>query len=292
MNVISIQSQVVHGHVGNSAAMLPMQAHGLTVAAVPTILLSNHPHYPTMRGRVLDTDLVSELLIGIEERGLIQEAGVLVTGYLGSVAIGEIVADFVARAKVLNPNLLYICDPVIGDEDLGIFVEPGLAELFAERLVPTADCITPNQFEFGLLSGGSIRSVDALLTAAVEFKAHGATGVVVTGCLLDDTPPSQVETIVSGPIGAWRLTTPRLPIRPAGTGDLFTGLLSAKLATGDALPQAAASAVSACFAVLERTVADGAYEMRLAQSLSDLAHPQRLFRGTWIEVGGRGVAHV
>ena len=89
MLVISIQSQVVTGHVGNSAAVYPMQAEGVTVAAVPTTLLSNHPRYPTTRGRVLDADLVADLLLGVEERGLIEQAAVLITGYLGSPAIAS-----------------------------------------------------------------------------------------------------------------------------------------------------------------------------------------------------------
>src|SRR5215470_13582909 len=110
MLVISIQSQVVHGHVGNSAAVYPMQAEGVSVAAVPTTLLSNHPRYPTVRGRVLDAALVAELLRGVEERGLVEQAAVLVTGYLGSRENAEIVADFAERALRKNPGLVFLCD--------------------------------------------------------------------------------------------------------------------------------------------------------------------------------------
>ena len=113
MLVISIQSQVVTGHVGNSAAVYPMQAEGVTVAAVPTTLLSNHPRYPTTRGRVLDADLVADLLLGVEERGLIEQAAVLITGYLGSPAIAAVVADFAERALERNPKLVYLCDPLM-----------------------------------------------------------------------------------------------------------------------------------------------------------------------------------
>src|ERR1051325_7285024 len=116
MLVISIQSQVVHGHVGNSAAVHAMQAEGVNVAAVPTTLLSNHPRYPTVRGRVLDAELVADLLKGVEERGLVEQTRVLVTGYLGSPANAGVVADFVERARRTNPDLIYLCDPVIGDD--------------------------------------------------------------------------------------------------------------------------------------------------------------------------------
>ena len=104
MNVISIQSQVAYGHVGNSAAVFPMQMHGIDVIAVPTTLLSNRPGYPTIRGRVLDAQLVADLLLGIEERGAVDTAQMILSGYLGSPGIAAVVADFVARTKAKTPR--------------------------------------------------------------------------------------------------------------------------------------------------------------------------------------------
>src|SRR6202012_5449844 len=112
MNVISIQSQVASGHVGNSAAVFPMQMHGIDVVAVPTTLLSNRPGYPTIRGRVLEAELVADLLLGIEERGGVYAASMILSGYLGSAGIAGVVADFVARAKSRNGALRYTLDPV------------------------------------------------------------------------------------------------------------------------------------------------------------------------------------
>src|SRR5580704_5956244 len=123
MSVISIQSQVAFGHVGNSAAVFPMQMHGIDVIAVPTTLLSNRPGYPTLRGRVLDAELVADLLRGIEERGALDDASMILSGYLGSAQIADVVADFVARAKIRNPKLRYVLDPVLGDRDRGLFVQ-------------------------------------------------------------------------------------------------------------------------------------------------------------------------
>ncbi len=263
--VISIQSQVVHGHVGNSAAAPPMQMLGLTVAAVPTTLLSNQPGYPTMRGRVLDADLVADLLLGVEERGLVEAAQVLVTGYLGSHKIGVAVAEFVDRARVRNPDLIYVCDPVIGDDDLGVFVSAGLPDLFRDRLVPEASIITPNQFELELLAGMPARDVGALQMAVALLRRR--TGrAVVTGCALNDTPAGHVETIVCDGALVHRIATPRLPIRPSGTGDLFTGLLVAHLCNGGDLISASDKAVAGVFAVLQRTEADRSYEMRILSS--------------------------
>lgn len=261
--VISIQSQVVHGHVGNSAAVFPMQAKGLEVAAVPTALLSNHPHYPTMYGQVLDPDLLAGLLRGVEDRGLVEGAAAVVTGYLGSVENAEVVAAFVERARDRNPNLIYVCDPVMGDDDLGIFVQQELIGVFRDRLVPTADIVTPNQYELGLLSGRDVRSEAAVATAMSVLAARGAGAAAVTGCVLNDTPADEVETVAWTPADVSRTSVPRLPIRPCGTGDLFTALLVAGLCAGDDVPTAAASATREIFAVLERTQAAAAQEMRI-----------------------------
>jgi pyridoxine kinase len=101
---------------------------------VPTTLLSNHLHYPTIRGSVLDAELVRDLLTGVEERGLVDACGVLITGYLGSAAIAAVVIDFVRRAKARNPKLLYLCDPVMGDADPGFYSPKTCAPSFVKAL--------------------------------------------------------------------------------------------------------------------------------------------------------------
>ncbi len=270
MIVISIQSQVAWGHVGNSAAVPALQALGVAVAAVPTTLFSNHPRHPTLRGRVVDPDLLADLLRGVEERGLIGKAAVLLTGYLGSPANAEIVAGFVARARAANPALLYVCDAVIGDDDSGVFVKEPLPALFRDRLVPQADIATPNQFEVEVLSGRPARTLADLRAAVAVLQATGTRCVVVTGCTLAETPAGMVETIAFDGGTMIRVPTPRLAIRPSGTGDLFTGLLVAHLVRGQPFPAAVEAAVAGIFAVLKRTEVEGSYELSLAPSLAEI----------------------
>ena len=261
--IISIQSQVFHGHVGNSAAVFPLQVKGIQVAAVPTVLLSNHPHYPTMFGQVLAPDLVKGLLRGIEDRGLIESSNVLITGYLGSVENAKIVAAFAERACARNPQLLYVCDPVMGDDDLGLFVKEELVDVFRNCIVPLAHLITPNQYELQLLSNQVARSIDNVVSAMGSVCSTGPDRIVVTGCVLEDTAPDIVETISHSTAGVSRIPAPRLSIRPCGTGDLFTALLVARLTAGQDLAQAAAGATGEVFAVLERTQEEGSSEMCL-----------------------------
>jgi pyridoxine kinase len=262
MLVISIQSQVVHGHVGNSAAVYPIQAEGVNVAAVPTTLLSNHPRYPSLRGRVLDAELVADLLAGVEERGLVEQASVLVTGYLGSPANAAVVADFVERALSRNSKLIYLCDPVIGD-DGHIYVADGILEVVRQRLLPAATLTAPNQFELELLSGMRIADAQGLRAASAALAGPGRIDVVATGCTLADTQQGQVETILCADGQLSRFATPLLPIRPCGTGDLLTGLIAAHLARGGATGTAVRMAVETVFAVLERTQRDGSVELNL-----------------------------
>ena len=229
MNVISIQSQVAYGHVGNSAAVFPMQMHGIDVIAVPTTLLSNRPGYPTIRGRVLDAQLVADLLLGIEERGAVDTAQMILSGYLGSPEIAAVVADFVARAKAKNPALRYCCDPVLGDRDRGLFVHADIPPLVRDRLCPLADIITPNHFEFEWLCGAKAATIDQVIEAARALIARGPSTVVVTSAELADTPDGEIETLAveraKEAFKAWRVRTPKLPISPNGTGDLFAALL-------------------------------------------------------------------
>lgn len=269
-SIISIQSQVVHGHVGNSAAVLPMQAHGLNVAAVPTTLLSNHPGFETMRGRVLEPELVGDLLRGVEERGLIETSRYIVSGYLGSRANGEVVAAFVKRARQRNPDIIYICDPVMGDAHLGVFVADQVVECLCDELVPLADLLTPNQFEVGLIVGSRPSTWRELAAAVVQIQARRGARVVVTGCTLADTPAGSLENIVFDGKNRTRLTSPRLPMVPVGTGDLYTGLLNAKLARGDTLVEAARRAATAVLDILERTMAENEHEMQLGSVIETL----------------------
>jgi pyridoxine kinase len=279
MNVISIQSQVAFGHVGNSAAVFPMQMHGIDVIAVPTTLLSNRPGYPTIRGHILDRELVADLLRGIEERGAVDAATMILSGYLGSAGNAAVVADFVARAKAKNPALLYCCDPVLGDRDRGLFVHTDIPPLVRDLLCPLADIITPNHFEFEWLCGAKTASIDQVLKAARTFMARGT--VVVTSAELADTPEGEIETLAveraEEGFKVFRVRTPKLPISPNGTGDLFAALLVAARVRGFATPEALSHAASAIFAVLERTAASGTEEMRIVESAEWLVHPQRKF---------------
>jgi pyridoxine kinase len=281
MTVISIQSQVAYGHVGNSAAVFPMQTHGIEVIAVPTTLLSNRPGYPTIRGRVLEAQLVADLLLGVEERGAVDTCQVILSGYLGSPDIAAVVADFVRRAKARNPALLYCCDPVLGDRDRGLFVQADIPALVRDLLCPLADIIIPNHFEFEWLCGTKATTIDQVIAQAKTLSVRGPSTIVVTSAELADTPDDAIETVAversNEGFEAWRVRTPKLPISPSGTGDLFASLFASARVREMRTPDALAHAASAMFAVLERTAISGTEEMRIVESAELLTHPPHQF---------------
>jgi pyridoxine kinase len=277
MTVISIQSQVAFGHVGNSAAVFPLQMHGIDVIAVPTTLLSNRPGYPTVRGRVLEAQLVADLLLGIEERGAVDACQLILSGYLGSPEIAAVVADFVVRAKARNGALHYACDPVLGDRDRGLFVQANIPPLVRDRLCLLADIITPNHFEFEWLCGAEAKTIDQLIAQAEALIARGPSTVVVTSAELADTPDGQIDTLAVERSRAFRVRTPKLSISPNGSGDLFAALYVAACIRGADTPDALGHASSAIFAVLERTAARGTEEMRIIESGDLLVRPKRRF---------------
>ena len=261
--VISIQSQVAYGHVGNSAAAYPMRACGVEVVEVPTTLLSNHPHYATIRGRLLEADLVADILCGLVERGLDQRAAAILSGFMGRAETASAVAAFVRQAKAANPRLVYACDPVMGDADLGFFADEPLRAVFARELVPLADIVLPNAFELGALSGVPVTGAEAVVAARA---ALGRPAVVATSVPVPDRP-DRLATVTVSDAGCTVIEAPCLPVRPAGTGDLLSGLTVARLALGLDLEAAVARAVAGVAAALARTPCEAWAEMPIVAAI-------------------------
>lgn len=262
--VISIQSQVVMGHVGNSAAAFPMLAAGLEVAQIPTVVFSNTPDYPTLRGRPVPADFFADLLQGAWERGLPERAAYIVTGYIGSPEVAGLVADFVARAKAANPALTFLCDPVMGDEAPGLYVPETIANVLRDELLPLADIASPNPFEIAYLTGQPIAELADLPRAAGALGMAAGAHLIATGCRLRETGAGMLESVVLGPGGISRHPTPHLPVALAGTGDLFAGLVVAALGRGRDLAAAVDFAQTQTSRALSHAAALGAKEVVLS----------------------------
>jgi pyridoxine kinase len=263
MNILSIQSWVAYGHVGNAAAIFPMQRLGAEVWAVNTVQFSNHTGYGAWRGMVLPPSHIRDLVVGIEERGVLPGCDALLSGYLGDPDVAEAVLDARMRVRQANPAALYCADPVIGDDGTGIYVRPGVAELIRDRIVPAADILTPNLFELKYLTGLPCDSLDEVKAAVASLQARGPRRVLVTSLRTHDTPADHLDL----------LRAPLLPLAVNGAGDAVAALFLVHCLTTGSAAAALGAAGSSIFGVLRRTAELGQREIALIAGQEELVAP-------------------
>jgi pyridoxine kinase len=262
--VLSIQSEVVRGHVGNSAARFALQRVGVDVWAVPTVLLSNHPGHGKVRGETMPAQRIDDLVAGLEAHGWLARCDAVLSGYLGAPEQARAVADAVRRVKAANGRALYLCDPVFGDDD-GAYARAGVAEAMARDLLPLADIVTPNRFELSSLTSKRIADAGDAVAAA---RTLGVAEVVVTSVQF---PAGQIGTVVVTRDGAWVTSSARLDAVPHGSGDLFAALYLAARVRGEGVAGALERASSAVDFILRASV--GADELRLIEHQHGLLEP-------------------
>jgi pyridoxine kinase len=277
MNILSVQSHVSFGHVGNAAAVFPLQRLGAEVWAVNTVQFSNHTGYGAWRGQVFGADLVRDCVHGIEERGALPRCDAVLSGNMGDAAIGAAVLDAVARVKAANPAALYCCDPVIGDVGRGIFVRPGIPEFMRDQALPVADIATPNQFELEWLTGAGVADLAAAKRAVAALQARGPGCVLVTSLHLADTPEDAIELLAGERGQFWRLRTPRLPVSVNGAGDAIAALFLLHRLRSGAAPAALSAAASSVYGLLRRTAEAGSREVLLVGAQEEFVAPSRSF---------------
>ncbi|QEW03154.1 pyridoxal kinase PdxY [Microbacterium lushaniae] len=277
MKILSIQSAVAYGHVGNSAAVFPLQRIGVEVLPVYTVNFSNHTGYGAWRGPLIDPADVAAVITGIEERGVFPQIDAVLSGYQGGAGIGDVIVDAVGRVKAANPSALYACDPVMGNAKSGCFVAPAIPELLRERVVPVADIITPNQFELGFLTGTQPDTLESTLDSVDAARAMGPHTILVTSVERPDREPDTIEMLVADDSGAWIVQTPLLPMKANGSGDVTAALFTAHYARTRDAADALARTASSVFDLLQRTLDSGERELQLVESQEAYAHPRMQF---------------
>jgi pyridoxine kinase len=283
MNLLSIQSHVAYGHVGNSAAVFALQRLGVEVWPIHTVELSNHPGYGACRGRTADAVAIRELVAGIAERGVLGRCDGVISGYVGTADIGAEILAAVAAVKAANPAARYCVDPVIGDADRGVYVRDDVAGFIRARAVPAADVATPNQFELEYLIDRKVATLAEAVAAIDALHARGPGVVLVTSLATAETPPDAIDLVVSDASGRFRLRTPKLTLAANGAGDAIAALFFAHLLRTGSAAAALAQAASSVFGILRRTAAAGAREMPLIEAQDEIVSPSQVFRPEPIE---------
>jgi pyridoxine kinase len=313
---LTIQSHVVSGYVGNKCAVFPLQLHGFDVDPILSVQFSNHTGYGTWRGDVMTGDQLQAIVEGLESNGLLDGYTHVLTGYIGSASMLRTVARLVRKLKMLNPQLVYVCDPVLGDNGK-LYVPAELVGIYRDEVVPLATMLTPNQFEAELLTGMTISTENDALVACKQLLATGPTSVVLTSLDLEEHElkngdssgaqhhqshitllGSTTEPQKGSGKAAFRIVVPRIPSYFTGTGDLCAALLLAwSTKMPNQLGNAAEKAVASLQGVLRRTAIAqaeaeasgktgiGCRELRLVQSQDELLRPEveETARVTWLE---------
>ena len=278
MNLLSIQSHVAYGHVGNAAAVFPLQRLGVEVWPIHTVQFSNHTGYGAWRGEVFDAAQIREVMQGIEERGVLPRCDGVLSGYMGSAETGEAILGAVGRVRAANAKARYCCDPVIGDVGRGVFVRPGIPEFMRDRALPAADVVTPNQFELDFLSGLTTRSIGETVKACGTIHAMGPKSVLVTSLHVEDTPKDRIDLFASGPDGRFRCRTPLLDISVNGAGDAVAALFFAHYLHSGSTAEALSRAASSIYGLLRRTAKAGSREILLVDAQEEFVKPSRMFQ--------------
>ena len=270
--VLSVQSWVACGNVGNTAALFPLQRLGCETWCLNTVVFSNHTGYGKWRGETVPASEIATLFEGIAELGVLSRCDAVLSGYLGEAETGPVLLDIVARIKKANPRALFCCDPVMGDVGLGYYVRAGIPEFFRDRALARADVITPNRFELEWLSGGPVRSLAEACDAVAALRQLGPRIVLATSL---ETAADYVAVVAAGPDGVWAIETPRLPIEATGCGDAVAALFLGWLLKGKSVPDALATTIGAIYGVIEATIHAGGGELALVAAQEELVSPNR-----------------
>jgi pyridoxine kinase len=270
MPILSIQSSVVFGHVGNSVASLPLMRLGHEVWRLDTVTFSNHPGHGSFSGRVVPPTELAELLRGLKALGVLKDCRAVLSGYLGEPGTAAVVADAVSAVKSANADAVYLLDPVIGDGGR-VFVRPGVPDAIAERLLPLADLCTPNVFELEHLTGMKVTDLESARVAAHALRRRGPRTVIVTGL----PENGRISTLAVDAHAMWRVTAERIERPLNGTGDLISALILGHYLGTGSVPEALGLAASGMAEAIAATVAADRRELALVQGLERIVHPPK-----------------
>jgi pyridoxine kinase len=272
--VLSVQSWVACGNVGNTAALFPLQRLGCETWSLNTVALSNHTGHERWRGDTVPASEIATLFEGIAELGVLPRCDAVLSGYLGEAEVGPVLIDIVGRVKAANPRALYCCDPVMGDFGPGWYVRAGIPEWYRDQALAIADIATPNRFELEWLNGHPIGSLAEAAGAAQALRRRGPNTVLVTSL---EAAADEVAVLAAGAEGVWAAETPRLAIEATGCGDAMAALLLGWLLKGKPLPEALALTVAAIWGVVQATAEAGGGELALIAAQDELVAPTRKF---------------
>ncbi len=277
--ILSIQSHVAYGYVGNRVAGFVLQRLGFDAMVVNTVQFSNHTGYGTWTGQVFPPAHIAEVIDGIAARGGLEGCAAVLSGYTGDAGVGDVILDAVDRVRAQNPDAVYCCDPVMGDVGRGFFVRPGIPDFMQARMVPAADLVAPNAFELAFLTGRTINTPEQAAEAAHALRGGRPRWVLVTSVPQPPERADRIGMLLATDTGTWSVTTPLFPLDPLpnGAGDGAAALFLACRLRGASAPETLAHVAGALHALFAQTHAAGTRELQLIAAQDALLRPDRAF---------------
>ena len=277
-SILSIQSHVVYGHVGNRAATFALQRMGFDVNVINTVQFSNHTGYPQFTGQAFPAQHIADLIHGLKNLNVLQQQAALLSGYLGNAETGQVILDAAKQIKQANPTALYCCDPVMGDFDIGTFVKPDIIAFFKSAL-PHIDILTPNQFELGLLVNRSLTTLKDIQTACQALLTQGPKIILVTSVVQQSTPKDHIQMLAQTPQETWLISTPRFTFQPpsSGAGDATAAIFLGKYLQTLNVKTALEHTAAAIYALFKKTFQAGTRELQFIASQDAFKDPPKHF---------------
>lgn len=280
-NILSIQSHVVYGHAGNSAAEFPMRRMGVNVWPLNTVQFSNHTQYRQWEGCVMPASHLTDIVRGIGEINQLVRCDAVLSGYIGSPEQGKNILDAVAQVKAANPSAWYFCDPVMGHPEKGCIVAPGVSEFFCKEALPVSDMMAPNLLELEQLSGKTLTTVDEVITAARDLCKQGPKVILVKHLSRAGYQANAFEMALVTLDEAWHISRPLVdfgPRQPVGVGDITSGLLLVDLLLNKPLPEALEHVTAAVYEIMLETQRRGEYELQIVAAQDKIVNPEHHFK--------------
>lgn len=279
-HILSIQSHVASGYVGNRAAVFPLQRLGCEVSFINTVQFSNHTGYGHWQGDIFSAEHIQKVINGLWQNGTFKKIDAILSGYQGSVDLGKIIVNTVLQVKTQSPKVIYCCDPVIGDIDRGIYVLPETANFIKTQAIKNADIITPNQFELAYLTNLEINSSTDVLNACQLLHKIGPGIILVTSLTYGENNPDHIEMMVSTNNNVWKVQTPRFKFidNPSGSGDTTAAIFLAHYLKNHDVVTALEHTAAALYAIFKFTHANDSYELRVIEAQDEIVAPKQLFK--------------
>ena len=285
-SVLSIQSHVVFGHAGNSAAAFPMCRMGVDVWPLNTVQFSNHTQYPQWTGSVFPAQHLTDIVEGLAKIHKLEICDAVLSGYIGSAEQGSDILAIVKKVKAANPQALYFCDPVMGHPEKGCIVAPGVAEFLCQQALAASDVIAPNLLELETLANEKITTVEQAVNAARKLCHQGPKTVLVKHLSRAGYRADRFEMILVTAEHSWHVSRPLVDFgetQPVGVGDLTSGLMLVNILKGEPLNKGLEHVAAAVYEVMLKTKEMGEYELQLVAAQDLMVNPQHKFCATQLD---------